>query len=140
VQSGIYREGQTGGRGFIGLASLIFGNWRPSGVLAGSSLFGLGDSLRFRGPDAVRALFLAVAIGLALYMAWSLYKGQRRGAAIQAGGALIALVLYLQLREVPTQLIGITPYVVTLLTLAVATQRLRMPAADGARYRKGEAV
>lgn len=140
VQSGIYREGQTGGRGFIGLASLIFGNWRPSGVLAGSALFGLGDSLRFRGPDAVRALFLTVAIALALYAAWSVYKGKRRGAAIQAGGAVIAFVLYLQLREVPTQLIGITPYVVTLLTLAVATQRLRMPAADGARYRRGEAV
>ena len=27
--AGIYREGQTNGRGFIGLASLIFGNWRP---------------------------------------------------------------------------------------------------------------
>ena len=31
--SGIYKEGQTGGRGFIGLAALIFGNWRPIGRL-----------------------------------------------------------------------------------------------------------
>ena len=31
--SGIYKEGQTTGRGFIGLAALIFGNWRPCGHL-----------------------------------------------------------------------------------------------------------
>lgn len=27
------REGQTGGRGFIGLATMISGNWRPGGLL-----------------------------------------------------------------------------------------------------------
>ncbi len=140
VQSGLYREGQTGGRGFIGLAALIFGNWRPSGILAGSALFGFGDSLRFRGPEAVRALFLAVAIGLVIYAGWSFFKGQRRSAIFQIAGAAVALLLYFQLEDVPTQLIGVTPYLVTLITLAIARQRLRMPAADGARYRKGEAV
>ncbi len=140
VQSGLYREGQTGGRGFIGLAALIFGNWKPGGVLAGSALFGFGDSLRFRGPDAVRALFLAVAIGMAIWAVWSWYKKKQRATVIQAVGAVVALILYFQLEEVPTQLIGITPYLVTLLTLTVASQRLRMPAADGARYQKGEAV
>ncbi len=29
-----YLEGQTGGRGYIGLAAMIFGNWRPGGLLA----------------------------------------------------------------------------------------------------------
>ena len=140
VQSGIYREGQTGGRGFIGLASLIFGNWRPTGVLAGAGLFGFGDSLRFRGQEAVRGLFLAIAIGLALYAAWSYYKKRGRAAVIQGGGALLSLILFVIIEEPPTQLIGVTPYIITLLTLTVAMQRLRMPAADGARYRKGEAV
>ena len=64
VQAGIYREGMTGGRGFIGLGALIFGNWMPVGVLGGSLVFGFGDSLRFRGPEAVRSFILAVAIGL----------------------------------------------------------------------------
>ena len=32
-----------------------------------------------------------------------------------------------------------TPYVATLFVLAFAAQRLRMPAADGQRYRRGEA-
>ena len=31
-----------------------------------------------------------------------------------------------------------TPYVATLLVLAFASQRLRMPAADGLIYRKGQ--
>ena len=31
-----YLEGQTGGRGFIGLAAMIFGNWRPGGLLFGA--------------------------------------------------------------------------------------------------------
>jgi len=140
VQSGLYREGQSGGRGFIGLAALIFGNWRPSGVLAGSALFGFGDSLRFRGADAVRALFLALALALVAFAVRSLLRNRRRSALIQAGTGVFALLLYLYVVDVPTQLIGVTPYLVTLITLAIATQRLRMPAADGARYRKGEAV
>ena len=32
-----------------------------------------------------------------------------------------------------------TPYVVTLVVLATSSQRLRMPAADGLPYRRGEA-
>ncbi|MGH3370496.1 MAG: ABC transporter permease, partial [Nocardioidaceae bacterium] len=29
--AGLYQNGITGGRGYIGLAAMIFGNWRPSG-------------------------------------------------------------------------------------------------------------
>jgi simple sugar transport system permease protein len=31
-----------------------------------------------------------------------------------------------------------TPYIITLLVLAIASQRLRMPAADGIPWRKGQ--
>ena len=31
-----YQEGQTGGRGFLGLATLVVGNWRPAGVAFGA--------------------------------------------------------------------------------------------------------
>ncbi len=37
VASTIYREGATGGRGYIGLAAMIFGNWRPGGLAVGAS-------------------------------------------------------------------------------------------------------
>ena len=39
---------------------------------------------------------------------------------------------------VPPELSSTLPYVTTLLVLAFASQRLRMPAADGQIYRKGE--
>ena len=45
VASGGYHDGQTGGRGYIGLAAMIFGNWRPGGLLLGRRLFGYTDAL-----------------------------------------------------------------------------------------------
>jgi ABC-type uncharacterized transport system permease subunit len=139
VQAQLYREGMTGGRGFIGLGAMIFGNWMPSGALAGSLVFGFGDSLRFRGTDVVRAFMLAIAIGLLLVGLYAITRERVRRAVVIGSVGAAFLVFYLLIETVPNQVLTATPYVITLLVLAVASQRLRMPAADGARYVKGEA-
>ncbi|MDF9716792.1 ABC transporter permease [Nocardioides sp. ChNu-153] len=142
VASSNYRDGQTGGRGYIGLAAMIFGNWRPGGLLAGSGLFGYTETLGLRqGGTSVHALLLLVsvlAIGFAL---WQLRRGtaSRVGVAAMVLGGVAALALYLAIDEVPGDFTRMTPYVITLLVLAVASQRLRAPAAVGEIYRKGSA-
>jgi simple sugar transport system permease protein len=137
VASSGFNTGQTGGRGFIGLAAMIFGNWRPGGLLAGAFTFGYTDSLRLRNAEAVHALLLLLAIGLLAFAAYRAVSGGLRAAVgIGVVGALL-LVWYLGTETVPRDFTSMTPYVTTLLVLALGAQRLRMPAADGQQYRRG---
>ena len=139
VASSIYRDGQTGGRGYIGLAAMIFGNWRPGGLLMGAGLFGFTDALQLRsGGESVHALLLLVGVGLLGLAVWQLRGSRRLTGLVTAGIAIAFLVWYLTTEEVPQDFSSMTPYVVTLLVLALASQRLRMPAADGLPYRRGQ--
>lgn len=136
----IYREGQTAGRGFIGLAAVIFGNWRPSGVLGGSLVFAYPDAISLRDLDgtATHALLAVVAIALAGMLAVSIVRTKRTDAAIAGVLALLVAFWYLVTDEVPTWLPNIMPFVFVLLVLVFNSQRLRMPRGLGLQYRRGE--
>ncbi|WP_411082001.1 ABC transporter permease [Streptomyces sp. cmx-18-6] len=139
VTSHIYNEGQTGGRGYIGLAAMIFGNWRPGGLAMGAGLFGFADALQLRnGGDSVHALLLLLVVVLGVLAAWKLYRKAYVPAVVSGVIAAVVLVWYLGTDTVPTEFVSATPYIVTLLVLSLSAQRLRMPKADGMRYRKGQ--
>ena len=158
VAAPLYQDGQTNGRGFIGLAAMIFGNWRPGGLTAGSLLFGYTDAMNVRGGgQSVHALLLFVAILLIAVAIWQGIRANRLRSGLATGldrremrnaylGAVLALVSaagllawFLMSEIVPGELVSFTPHLTTLLVLALASQRLRMPTADGVQYRRGEA-
>ncbi len=90
--AGRFNEGMSAGKGFLGLAAMIFGNWNPGGAFLGSLIFGFFDS-------------------------W-----QEKLKILQVG--------------VPTELLGMAPYIATMVVLAGLIGRARMPAADGQPYKK----
>ena len=84
-------------------------------------------------------MLLLVAIGLAVFAVLKLRAAEKVTAAVMAGLSIGAFVWYFSSDSVNTSFTGMTPYVVTLFVLAVFSQRLRMPAADGQQYRRGGA-
>ncbi len=133
-----YKEGQTQGRGFIGLATMIFGNWRPVGTALGSLLFEFPRSVRLNDPDAVHSLLLVTAIALGLLAVRNLWQ-RRMLSAVLTGVTAVGFTLWYTLTDtVPTQIPAVIPHVITLLVLVFFVRKLRMPAADGMIYRRGD--
>ena len=66
---GSFNENMTAGRGFIALAALIFGNWKPFGAFGAALLFGFSSALAQRLPaysDSGAVLFQTLPYVLTL--------------------------------------------------------------------------
>ncbi len=92
ASQGQFQPGYTSGLGYIALAALIFGRWRPSGAVVASVLF-----------------------GLSVYLADNLQTYQI---------------------PVPTEVLGMFPYVITIAVVSGLIGRVRPPAADGIPYQR----
>jgi simple sugar transport system permease protein len=137
VAASNYQENQVAGRGYIGLAALLFGNYRPGGLLAGAGLFGFADALQLRDSTAIHALLLFIVVILTFVALRKFKAGKQLSAVLSLASAGFTLWFYFAVDELPGQLVTMTPYIATILVMALASQRLRMPAADGMPYRRG---
>jgi len=79
-----FNQQMTAGRGFIGLAAVIFGKWRPGGALAAALLFGFSSALAQRLPvfsPTTATLFQALPYVLTLIAVAGLVGRSRPPAA-----------------------------------------------------------
>lgn len=134
----VYLEGQTNGRGFIGLASLLFGNYRPFGVFLGAGLFGFADALQLRSEESIHGLLIVVFLFLFILAARFIYKKNLKSGLICIVLGLFFLIWFNNSTEIPIQFVYFTPHLTTLIVLSFATQKFRMPQKVGQPYRKGE--
>ena len=138
VSSSYYRQGQTEGRGFIGMAAMIFGNWRPVGIAGGAAVFGYSEAVKLVAGKSLPALFLFVTLVAGLMLIAALVRKRTITVITAAVTGALFFVGYLTVKEVPQSLTQAVPYVATLVVLATASKRLRPPAQAGVKYRPGE--
>jgi general nucleoside transport system permease protein len=82
---GSFNQNMTEGRGFIALAAVIFGKWRPVGALAATLLFGFSSALADRLPafsQSTATLFQALPYLLTLVAVAGIIGRSRAPASI----------------------------------------------------------
>jgi simple sugar transport system permease protein len=149
VELGVFIEGMTAGRGFLAIAAVIFGRWRPVGVLAACLVFGAADALQLRlqSEAAVsRSVWLVFALVGPAYLlfAWRARRVHRWPLGRWAGlliPTLLGLVLFATAPSIslPAQLWRTVPYFLSLAMLASVIGRSRMPTALAIPFRRGGA-
>ena len=80
-----FSENMTAGAGFIALAALIFGNWRPKGLFLACLLFGFSSAIADRLPvysDSLAVLFETLPYVLTLIAVAGVVGRPRPPAAI----------------------------------------------------------
>lgn len=135
-----YQENQTGGKGYLGLATLVSGNYTTSGIGVFSGLFGYATGVTFRNKpsELVADLIWAAVFAFALAVIISLLRRSYLPMAILIGLTALAWYGAATVKEPNNQVLYVFPYVVTLVVVAVRGGNLRAPAAAGRAYFKGQ--
>lgn len=150
-QSSLFTRNMAAGRGFIALAALIFGKWRPVQTMLACLLFGLADALtiQLQGVPVSILSFRIAMVVLVFLIFWFIahqlsFLNRNRIVELASAAAVCAIVsrfIYATTRgiqnlEVPVQFIQMIPYVVTIVVLAGFIGHSRAPRALGTPYQK----
>ena len=148
VQVGIFHQEMTAGRGFLALVAVIFGRWRPLGVLGACLALGGADALQLRladqnqVPTQVWGVLAAIAAAIAIYQVVRWRHGRPRPVAITLSGLVVASGVALASAaphvDLPDQLWRSLPYLLALVVLAGAITRAHMPSKLTLPYSRGE--
>ena len=126
-----WTEGMTAGAGWIALALVVFGAWRPWRVLLGAWLFGGAEALQLRlqAADIRFSVSYSIAFALvciALILGAVMWNRYRPGIILSVSGGilfagLLAPVLLGDLGRfaLPVELLSMSPYLVTILVLVI---------------------
>ncbi|WP_420622678.1 ABC transporter permease [Candidatus Poriferisodalis sp.] len=132
---GVFREAMTSGRGFIAIAILVFGRWRPAGVLVGALLFGAADALQLR-LQAESAVPASVWLLIGIIAALLIWRSLRRTEVVKLrtlgplAAVIVASLVLLVVRpdiSIPSQILLAAQYVVALVALLASRRETNMP-------------
>ena len=143
---GTFTDQMSGGRGFLVLAAVLFGRWRPRWVVASCLLFAASDALQLRlqglpsVPREVWAGLAVVVTGYAVY-AWLHHSGLVRvGLPVLMGVAAVILFGLNPEVQIAPQLWLSLPYLLALAVLAGSMGHTRIPTHLGIAYDRSEAT
>lgn len=138
TEVGRYQQGQVGLRGFLALATVVFGNWKIAGVFAGALIFQYPESLPLvTFGEEPRALLLMAAVVFGVMAIWSVTTKKRGQALAALALGIGSLLWFLAASDIDDSLVNSFPFAITLLVLIFSAQRLRPPASAGIVWRKG---
>jgi ABC-type uncharacterized transport system permease subunit len=144
-QTGSFAQGMSGGRGFLALAAVVFGRWRPVPVMGACFLFGAAEALELRMQSQFIARSVWVVLGGAaiVAIAWgarrrNARRPQRAFVILALTGAAAALFAISPNWQLPSELWLSLPYVLSLVVLAGFVGRARTPSALAVPYDRTE--